>query len=256
MVICTGKYKTTECINCVLLSMELDRLTSRYFLGNKPVLVVGKLELVKNIMVKDFNIFPCRRGTDTPNPIMKTNVANVEGSDWRRMRSMTSPAFTSRKLKLIYPIMVKCVNDSLKHLDEFAVTKSNVNLKEIFGNITLNIIALTHFATDLNLRNELDNLFVKNARDCFQINPFKILMLRMMPTFIFDLFGVQASRSSNDSEEFYINFARHILQNRRESGESGNDFLQFLIDAGKSTADDATNEGKTNPFPFPYYLYE
>lgn len=228
----------------------------RYFLGKQPVLVVGKLELVKKILVKDFHIFANRRGnaSETNHPIMKKNLAQLKGYDWKRIRSMTSPTFTTNKLKSIYPLMVKSVNDFTKHLDDFAASKSNVNLKNIFGNLTLNIIALTHFATDLSSQNELDNVFVKKARDSFQINPIRLLVYRIMPAFVFKMFGLRHDRSE-DKEDFYVNLARQILRNRREeSGQKINDFLQFLVDAEKSTnlADDGddwspVDEGNENP---------
>lgn len=90
---------------------------------------MGEPELIKQILVKDFNIFPQRRGPGTSHPVMKHNLANIHGNDWKRVRSILSPSFTSSKMMKMYPLMEDCLTDFMVPLDDLAKTKSNVNLK-------------------------------------------------------------------------------------------------------------------------------
>lgn len=189
-------------------------------MSDKPALVVGEPELVKAIMVKDFHIFPQRRGTDTSHPILKKNI------------------FTSTKMRLMYPQMEECLNDFMVHLDDLAKTKTHVNFKEIYGNFTLDVIASCFFATKLNSLNELDCGFVKHAKILLAINPLKMLVLRILPKSMFRMIGVNTERNTatEESQRFYVDLVRQMIDKRKESGEKVNDFLQILIDAEQSIA--------------------
>lgn len=228
----------------ILTEMSLDLIefilkpTTRYYLLNEPILVVGELEVIKAILVKDFNVFPTRRGADSSHPIMRKNLATIDGDDWKRVRTITSPTFTSSKMKIMYPLIKKCLTDFMVHLDDLAKTKSDVNIKDIYGNLTLDAIASSVFATNLNSRNELDNLFVKYAREAFRVNPIKILLLIILPKFVFKLIGVNPGNNNYESEDFYVGVVRQILENRKKSEEKFNDYIQLLIDAEKSTTND------------------
>ncbi|KAJ6647417.1 Cytochrome P450 3A14 [Pseudolycoriella hygida] len=218
-----------------------------YYLGNAPVLVVGEPDLIKNILVKDFNVFPQRRNMDSSHPIMKQNLASMMGEDWKRVRSIISPTFTSNKMKLMYPLMEHCMTDFKVHLDDLANKKSNVNIKDIFGNLTLDVIASSAFATELNSRNELNSLFVKHARRLFQVNPLKMLLMRLIPKSVFTALGVSLDTSSmNESQDFYVDVARQIINNRKEGGQKSNDFLQLLLEADLSVTKDENDSSESH----------
>lgn len=209
--------------------------------------MVGEPELIKTILVKDFNIFPQRRSTNTSHPIMKKNLANIVGDDWKRVRSITSPTFTSSKMKLMYPLMEDCLNDFMVHLNDLANTKSNVNIKDIYGNLTLDVIASSAFATKLNSRNELDSQFVRHARNMFRIEPIKMLLLRIIPKSVFEMVGLSTDRVSNrESQNFYVNVVRQMIENRKESGQKLNDFLQLLMDADQSVSNDEIDSSESH----------
>lgn len=199
-------------------------------------MVVGEPELVKAILVKDFHVFPHRRSTDTSHPILKKNLANVIGDDWKRVRSITSPTFTSGKLRQIYPHMDECLNNFMVHLNDLAMKKKNVNIKDIYGNFTLDVIASCFFATKLNSQNQLDSLFLKHAKILLTINPLKVLALRMFPKYVFQMLGVGTDRftAGEESQSFYVDLARRMIDNRKERGLKVNDFVQLLIDADQT----------------------
>lgn len=219
----------------------------RYYLGKAPVIVVGEPELIKNILVKDFHIFPQRRVNDSSHPIMKKNLAVIDGDDWKRVRSITSPTFTSSKMKLMYPLMEDCLNDFMVHLNDLAMKNANVNVKDIYGNLTLDVIASSAFATKLNSRNELDSLFVKHAKIIFRISPIKMLLLRIIPKFVFRMVGVTSDRTSgHESQNFYVNVVRQMIENRKESGQKLNDFLQLLMDADQSVTSEEIDSSESH----------
>ena len=75
-----------------------------------PLLKVADPELIKTILVKDFQLFPDRMTTyGQVDNIMSKNLALLTGEDWKRIRAIISPTFTSGKMKRMYPMMKICV---------------------------------------------------------------------------------------------------------------------------------------------------
>lgn len=206
-------------------------------MSDNPVLVVGDPELIKTILVKDFNVFPQRRGNDTTHPIMKKNLANIVGDDWKRVRSITSPTFTSNKMRLMYPLMENCLNDFMIHVDVLAKSKCNVNIKDIYGNLTLDVIASSAFGTKLNSLNDLNSPFVKHAKALFSINPLRMMMIRIIPKSLTELFGIKQDKEIEEGQNFYIDVVRQIIGSRKKGEQKINDFLQLLIEADNTTND-------------------
>lgn len=63
--------------------------------ASRPILTVAKPELLRSIMVKDFSSFPDRRLIVGSNKIAKYFLTQLAGNEWKRMRTIMTPTFTS-----------------------------------------------------------------------------------------------------------------------------------------------------------------
>ncbi|CAG2174931.1 unnamed protein product, partial [Oppiella nova] len=95
----TNLYTFIKCMPLV----ELDwykKFGSLYGTFNKsdPVLKVAKPELIKTILVKDFHLFSDRVYRPAPHEVLDKNLFHSRGEDWKRLRSIMSPTFTSGKM--------------------------------------------------------------------------------------------------------------------------------------------------------------
>eukprot|EP00058_Branchiostoma_floridae_P007457 XP_002592945.1 hypothetical protein BRAFLDRAFT_117763 [Branchiostoma floridae] len=93
------------------------------FEGRQPILIVGDLELVKDITVKEANTFTNRRIFEGQGDIIGNGLTILKDADWKRVRSAISPTFSSGKLKqgkLDYEavnemhFLEMCVNETLR----------------------------------------------------------------------------------------------------------------------------------------------
>jgi len=74
-----------------------------YAEGLKPGLFVQDVELIKHIMIKDFDHFTDRLGMDwAHDPHMGRNLIFLKGNEWKQVRSALSPAFTTGKIKRLF----------------------------------------------------------------------------------------------------------------------------------------------------------
>jgi cytochrome P450 family 6 len=80
------------------------------FSFDKPSLLIRDLELVKNILVKDFQNFMDRIFSieDKFDPLFGKNLSMLKGQIWRHLRTNLSPVFTSRKMKMMFYLVDFC----------------------------------------------------------------------------------------------------------------------------------------------------
>lgn len=63
-------------------------------------IVVNEPDLIRDIMVKDFHIFPHHKKLHPGSTKINLNLFFLPGNeDWKRVRSIISPSFTSGKLR-------------------------------------------------------------------------------------------------------------------------------------------------------------
>ena len=204
---------------------------------NKPVLCVGDPELIKTILVKDFHKFPERIPVKNLHPLGKYNLVEAKGDIWKRLRSISSQAFTSGKMKRMYPKMKECLQNFIKHLDKFATEGQEINAKDIFGNLTLDVIASSAFATKLDTQNELDNPFVVNARKAFTRSIARIFLLIAFPNWLLKLINVE-NVANVSACDFFFKTTKHLISDRkRNPNKRYNDMIELLINAEKGSND-------------------
>ena len=82
-------------------------------------LVINEPELIRQVFVKNFDIFPDRIvGSLGPSPKVNKMVVFMDGNeDWRRIRSVLTPAFTSRKIKSLMPYISEISDELVKNLE-------------------------------------------------------------------------------------------------------------------------------------------
>lgn len=83
-----------------------------FYIFAKPFLIVRDRELVKNVLVKDFNYFADRYGSpDTNDRLGYANLFFIKNPAWKVLRAKLTPIFTSGKLKKMFELMLECGNN-------------------------------------------------------------------------------------------------------------------------------------------------
>jgi cytochrome P450 family 6 len=80
------------------------------FSFDKPSLLIRDLELVKNILVKDFHTFMDRTlsAEEKLDPLFANNLSVLNGQLWRYLRTNLTPVFTSAKMKKMFYLVDIC----------------------------------------------------------------------------------------------------------------------------------------------------
>ena len=218
-----------------------DELEKRYsaqygkvygvYTGLLPTLTITDAELIKQVLVKDFHHFVNRRKLNSFDEIWNHNLFASESENWKRVRRITSPAFTSGKLRGMYPLMNKCIEKLSMYLDR-SCGEESINTKEVIAGFTIDVIASTSFATETNANDDRSkkNPFVHHGLNIFNFNPLKVASILILPRRILDLLGLRHF-FRQDSFEFFVSLTRNVIEQRKNAKVKPNDLVQLMIDS-------------------------
>lgn len=68
-------------------------------------------------------------------------LTNLQGDQWKSMRATLSPVFTSGKLKIMTSILDKIGDDLATHVDGFAASGAEFDVRDAMVNFTLDAIS-------------------------------------------------------------------------------------------------------------------
>ena len=71
------------------------------FQGREPLLEITDVDMIKQVMIKDFPNFTNRRDILSERSLVTVNVAGIKDAHWKHVRSVLTPSFTSGKLKQV-----------------------------------------------------------------------------------------------------------------------------------------------------------
>jgi cytochrome P450 len=138
-------------------------------------------------------------------------MASLTGQDWIRVRSIVNPTFSSGKMKKMYSIIKYCMNQFFEVLGHYATNGRSVNMTDMFGNFTMNVIATCFFAFKSNAQKDPKDLFVKTANNVCTPEPFRVIPLLIFPKFLINLLKWK-SFIEESAIEFFFNVIRHVNQ--------------------------------------------
>lgn len=167
------------------------------------------------------------------------------------MRQVSSPNFTSGKLRRFTPMMNRCIEKLEKYFEKLASSDDKVmeNTRMTIMGFTIETIAATMFSTATN-SNEArtdKNAFVENGIKISDISPFQSLSYFAMPRWFNRLVNVEHSFNV-EAIEFYSNATKAIIAGYHKQGTSAPaNMVQMLVKAAQENRyqSEASYEGLT-----------
>lgn len=208
-----------------------------FYVIDKPFLLVRDRELVKNVLVKDFNQFADRYGSPDPNDRLGyANLFFLNNPAWKILRTKLSPIFTSGKLKKMFELMIECAKNLDTYLESLKVddTRKEVDVKDIAAKFTTDMIGCIAYGLNVNSLNNPDAEFRKYGKMIFDfgyIRGFELLATFFFPNFV-RLAGMKVF--GKDSSTFLRNAFWETITQRMESGVKRNDLIDILIEIRKN----------------------
>ncbi len=142
--------------------------------------MVTDLDLVKAVLVKDFDHFVDRRSINFGNdPILKEMLVMLEGQKWKDVRSVLSPTFTSGKIRKMFECFNKCGKSFVQCVKEqYPIKDGNdghrVIVQDVVSKFTVAVIGEAAFGMDTKALTDPNSEFLKHARIASNITMWRI----------------------------------------------------------------------------------
>lgn len=210
------------------------RNTTEPFIGLfaciRPVLLVCDRDLLRQIMIKDFNHF-IDRGVhfDEKNDPVSAHLFSLTGEKWKNLRVKLTPTFTSGKLKGMFSTLVDCGVPLQRYLKDVSTKDDQIEFREISARYATNVIASVGFGIDINCIDNPDTSFRKYGRQLFALtlkNGLRFTAMLLFPT-ILKLFKIRLV--DRDIEDFMMAVVKTTLGHREKNNIVRKDFFQLLL---------------------------
>ncbi|KAK2909571.1 hypothetical protein QQF64_000419 [Cirrhinus molitorella] len=209
-----------------------------FYDARQPVMSIMDQSIIKTILVKEcYSLFTNRRNFRLNGPLYDA-VSIVEDDDWRRIRSVLSPSFTSGRLKEMFGIMKTHSHILVDNLGKTVKRGEAVDIKEFFGAYSMDVVTSTAFSVDIDSLNNPKDPFVTNIKKMLKfdfLNPLFLITalfpfitpvldkmdFALFPTSVTDFFyaalqKIKSERVANDHKKKRVDFLQLMVDSQTE----------------------------------------
>ncbi|KAJ0174920.1 hypothetical protein K1T71_009061 [Dendrolimus kikuchii] len=201
-----------------------------YYRGSIPELVIRDPDLVKHILLTDFNYFYSRGLTPehkNVEPLLR-NLFFADGDLWKLLRQRMTPAFTSGKLKAMFPLIVERA-EKLQDLTLQATGAGRpLDARDLMARYTTDFIGACGFGLDADSLNNEDSEFRKLGFRIFDIT-LKRAVTVIFKTLFPDIFKY-TKFLGQELEDDVLALVKQIQKERGYKPSGRNDFMDFLLE--------------------------
>ncbi|KAJ9587972.1 hypothetical protein L9F63_018601, partial [Diploptera punctata] len=200
-----------------------------YVFGS-PALVIRDPELIKTVLVKDFNIFFDRKvmSNEKSDPLSK-NLFLLKGAQWRYLRYKMTPTFTALRLKQMFPLMQKTATQFGDCLQNIVNSKKSTEMKETAAKYATDVITTCAFGIESNCLSDPKAEFREFGRQIFDFTvyrSFEFMSMFMLPLAVKYL---HVQFLSKHATEFLRKAFWETIHTREEQKIQREDFMDLLI---------------------------
>ncbi|KAK2818353.1 hypothetical protein Q7C36_022286 [Tachysurus vachellii] len=218
--------------------------------ARQPVLCIMDTEIIKSVLIKEcYSLFTNRRNFGLNGPVYDA-LTIAEDEDWKRIRSVLTPSFTSGKLKEMFGIMKSHSCSLTENLQQTSERGESVDIKEFFGAYSMDVVMSTAFGIDIDSLNNPKDPFVSNMKKLLKfdlLNPL-LLAVAFFPFIKPVLEKLEMSIfPAPVTDFFYTSLQKIKSEHEAQDHKKRVDFMQLMIDSQKSEKEhlnmNETNKG-------------
>lgn len=219
-----------------------------------PTVVITDLELVKHVLVRDFDTFHNRglyfNEKDDP---LGAQLFTIEDAEWKRLRGKLTPTFSSGKMKMMFDTVVEIADIMKKQFDKDSES-GMVEVKNTLANFTTDVIGNVAFGLEMNSISDPDAQFRQMGKKVFQVDGNMQIKIIFLNSFMTLARKLRMTLFPPEVASFFVNTIRKTVNYRQEKSIQRNDVMNLLmnlLDNGKNEEGTISfNELAANCFVF------
>lgn len=202
------------------------------FAFHKPVLTLRSPELIKQVLVKHFDHFINRTVLAPDHSELFANMLFASKNEsWKLTRPKITAAFTSSKLKVIFPIIKDIANEMNDYLKK---NKGELEVKDLASRYTTEVIARTVFGLNAHCFEKTESIFRKMGGLYFNFNwktaiaQCAYFYMHSVANFFHLEFGDKAAT------DYLKNVLWSTIEQREKRNDKGNDLIDLVMELRKN----------------------
>lgn len=200
-----------------------------------PVVLLTDLDLIKNVMGKDFSVFHERHfyHNEKDDPL-SAHLFAIDGNKWKVLRNKLSPTFTSGKMKFMFNTVLEIGEKLSQRLNSVVSESMNgsveVEMKNYWARYTTDVIGSCAFGLECNTLNDKNAHFREMGRQVFE-EPRRSLGAQLLLVQWREWAKFFRVKQLPDKPtEFFLKIVKETLAYRQSNKVERNDFMHLLID--------------------------
>ncbi|KAJ9594235.1 hypothetical protein L9F63_014395, partial [Diploptera punctata] len=215
-----------------------------FYILTRPAIIIRDLNLIKHVLVKDFNIFADRHVSSSKFDTLGTqNLFTLKGAPWKYLRVKLSPTFTSGRIKKMFPLVVKCTTQLSDYLQDHTGQEGPIEVKETSAKYSTDVISTCAFGIESNSLSDPKAEFREFGRLIFHFTRYRALetqAIMFMPAVVK---LIKASFFTKQTTDFLRKVFWEVINHREKNNISRDDFLELLIQLkNKGSVDEEDGE--------------
>nr|AZR39450.1 cytochrome P450 [Agasicles hygrophila] len=206
------------------------------FIMDRPGLLTSDLNLVKNVLIQNFNNFVDRDFAYSKNTLGAYMMSLMRGDDWKLYRKKLSPGFSKAKANFD---LLKVVNqDYVRYLEREVEKNELISVKDLGQMYGTEAITYLGLGTKADCFVNKNSIFTKMAKQMFDLDNFVrafamsayLLLPSLVPIFKFNIMDPEA-------EAFLYGLFTGAVEHRQRTKQHKNDFVDVLLKLQKDERD-------------------
>ncbi|XP_028026531.1 cytochrome P450 6B2-like [Bombyx mandarina] len=198
-----------------------------FFRSSRPELIIRDPDIIKQILTTDFAYF-YPRGLKPHKKVIQPLMRNLffaDGDLWRLLRQRMTPAFTSGKLRAMFPLVVE--RAERLQARTLKIASQPLDARELMARYTTDFIGACGFGLDADSLNDEDSAFRKLGAAIFNITVQRAIVAVLKQIFprLFKHF-----KYSSKYETDFVSLVSSILKQRNYKPSGRNDFIDLLLE--------------------------
>ncbi|XP_058454900.1 probable cytochrome P450 6a13 [Malaya genurostris] len=221
------------------------------FLFVEPQLFITDPDLIKTVLIKDFNYFP-ERGIfhnvrDDP---LSAHLFSIDANEWRSLRARLTPTFTSGKMKQMFSTLGAVGEKLSQFLTKEVGSGKDVQIKDTMARFTIDVIGSCAFGIECNSLKEPDSEFRKFGKLVFEKPRHSVLIIFFLKLYPEAAKTLRLKLLRSECSEFFYKIVKNTVEYREKNSVERNDFLNLLIQLKNDGKQLSMNEIAAQSFIF------
>lgn len=216
------------------------RFNSRFFGAyhlSRRILVVKDIELIKQISIKHLPAFAERNsGYFGRSSVVRSLFFAPAQEDWKRIRSIITPAFTSGKLRDMCQPIETIIDKFVENLKREANTGQEFNIKLHFDSMAMDVIARCGYGINVDSLSNPSHPIVANARKILGVDANLEKVVCFLTPALARLLKLEAF--DREAINYFDDLTKQIVEKRLSAGNvrKSKDLIGLMIQNSKELA--------------------